>query len=174
MATEQMAAQSQSSGMPQLDFSTFPNQIFWLVVALVVIYLVLSRIALPRISSILAERQNTISGDVAAAEDYKAKAREAEAAYEKALADARSQAQKIVAEMQAELKKQIDAATAKADADITARAAASEAKIAEIRSNALVTVEAVAKDTAAEIVAALGGKADAAALADAVATRVKG
>ncbi|WP_374272136.1 F0F1 ATP synthase subunit B' [Paenirhodobacter enshiensis] len=174
MATEQMAAQSQSSGMPQLDFSTFPNQIFWLVVALVVIYLVLSRIALPRISSILAERQNTISGDVAAAEDYKAKAREAEAAYEKALADARSQAQKIVAEMQAELKKQIDAATAKADADITARAAASETKIAEIRSNALVTVEAVAKDTAAEIVAALGGKADAAALADAVATRVKG
>ena len=174
MATEQMAAQSQSSGMPQLDFSTFPNQIFWLVVALVVIYLVLSRIALPRISSILAERQNTISGDVAAAEDYKAKAREAEAAYEKALADARSQAQKIVAEMQAELKKQIDAATAKADADITARAAASETKIAEIRSNALVTVEAVAKDTAAEIVAALGGKADAAALADAVASRVKG
>lgn len=174
MATEQMAAQSQSSGMPQLDFSTFPNQIFWLVVALVVIYLVLSRIALPRISSILAERQNTISGDVAAAEDYKAKAREAEAAYEKALADARSQAQKIVAEMQAELKKQIDAATANADADITARAAASETKIAEIRSNALVTVEAVAKDTAAEIVAALGGKADAAALADAVATRVKG
>ena len=42
--------------MPQLDFSTFPNQIFWLVVTLVVIYLVLSRVALPRIGGILAER----------------------------------------------------------------------------------------------------------------------
>ena len=37
------------AGMPQLDFSTFPNQIFWLVVTLLVIYFVLSRVALPRL-----------------------------------------------------------------------------------------------------------------------------
>lgn len=178
MATEQIAAEvakeEHSAGMPQLDFSTFPNQIFWLAVALIVIYLVLSRIALPRISSILAERQNTIAGDIAAAEDYRMKAREAEAAYDKALSEARTQAQKIVADMKADMQKQIDAATAKADAEIAERGAASEAKIAEIKAGALVTVEAVAKDAAAEIVAALGGTADANALASAVAARVKG
>ena len=43
-------------GMPQLDFATFPNQIFWLIVTLVVIYFVLSRIALPRIGAVLAGR----------------------------------------------------------------------------------------------------------------------
>ena len=43
-------------GMPQLFFDTYPNQIFWLVVTLVVIWWVLTRIALPRIGAVLAER----------------------------------------------------------------------------------------------------------------------
>ncbi|MGD9916957.1 MAG: F0F1 ATP synthase subunit B' [Paenirhodobacter sp.] len=165
---------AESAGMPQLDFSTFPNQIFWLVVTLVVIYWLLSRIALPRISSVLADRQGAIAGDVAAAEDYKLKAKDAEAAYEKALADARAQAQKIVAEARAEIQKELDAATAKADAEIAVRASESEAKIGEIRAGALEAVQAVAKDTAAEIVAALGGKADAGSLEAAVGARLKG
>ena len=186
MATEQEAAElahgaaeaaghaAESAGMPQLDFSTFPNQIFWLVVTLVVIYWVLSRIALPRIAGVLADRQGTIAGDIAAAEDYKLKAKDAEAAYEKALADARAQAQKIVAETRAEIQKELDAATVKADAEISARAAESEARIGEIRAGALAAVETVAKDTAAEIVSVLGGKADADALASAIGSRLKG
>ena len=56
-------------GVPQLCFDWFPNQIFWLVVTLVVIYLILSRVALPRIASVLAERQGTITNDIAAAEE---------------------------------------------------------------------------------------------------------
>ena len=85
-------------GMPQLDFATYPNQIFWLVVALIAIYLILSRVALPRIGGILADRQGAITNDIAAAEDLKQKAVEAEAAYGKALTDGRSEASRIVAE----------------------------------------------------------------------------
>ncbi|RWR07971.1 F0F1 ATP synthase subunit B' [Paenirhodobacter populi] len=170
----EVAKESVPAGMPQLDFSSFPNQIFWLLVALVVTYLVLSRLALPRISAILAERQGSIAGDIAAAEEYKLKAKEAEAAYEKALAEARSQAQKIVGEARAEIKKDLDAAIATADEKIAARAAESEARIGEIRAGALASVRSVAQDAAAEIVAALGGKADADAVAAAVAARVKG
>ncbi|MCL7463605.1 F0F1 ATP synthase subunit B' [Phaeovulum sp. NW3] len=165
---------AESAGMPQLDFATFPNQIFWLLVTLVVIYWVLSRIALPRIGAVLADRQGTIAGDLSAAEDFKLKAKDAEAAYEKALADARAQAQKIVAEARAEIQKDLDAATAHADAEIAARAAESEARIGTIRAGALEAVEAVARDAAAEIVAALGGKADEKALAAAVDARLKG
>ena len=75
--------------MPQLDFSTFSNQIFWLVITLVVIYFILSRIALPRIGGALADRAGTITHDLAEAEDLKSQALAAEQAYEKALADAR-------------------------------------------------------------------------------------
>ena len=105
-------------GMPQLCFDWFPNQIFWLVITLVVIFLVLSRVALPRIAAILAERQGTITNDLAAAEDLKAKAVEAEEAYNKALADARAEAQRIAAEARAEIQADLDDAIAKADAEI--------------------------------------------------------
>jgi F-type H+-transporting ATPase subunit b len=87
--------------MPQLDFSTFPNQIFWLVVTLVAIYFILSKVALPRIASVLAERQGTLTNDLAAAEDLKRQAVEAEEAYNKALADARAESQRIAEETRA-------------------------------------------------------------------------
>jgi len=165
---------AESAGMPQLDFATFPNQIFWLLVTLVVIYFVLTRVALPRIASVLAERQGTISNDLAAAEELKLKAQDAEEAYNKALADARAEAQKIIAEAKAEIQEGLDAAVAKADAEISAKSAESEKKIAEIRAGAMESVTEVATETAQEIVATLGQKADAKALSDAVANRLKG
>lgn len=182
MATESNGAAASSCvgpdgsaiGMPQLCFDWFPNQIFWLVIALVVIFFVLTRIALPRIAAVLAERQGTITNDIATAEKLKQQAQDAEAAYEKALADARAQAQAIAAETRAEIQADLDVAIQKADSEIAARAAESEKAISEIRASALENVEAVAKEAAGDIVAALGGKADAKTIADAVTSRVKG
>ena len=125
MATETQGAES-ASGLPQLNFDTFGNQIFWLLIALVAIYLILSRVALPRISSVLAERQGTITNDLTAAEDLKAKAAEAEEAYKKALADARAEAQKIIAETKASIKDDLDKANEEADAKIAAQCFASK------------------------------------------------
>jgi len=118
MATN-TATEAAAPGLPQLDFSTFGNQIFWLVVTLVVIYLILSRVALPRIAGVLAERSGTISNDIAAAEELKAKAVAAEEAYNQALSDARAEAAKIVASTKADMKAELDAAIAKADAEIS-------------------------------------------------------
>lgn len=164
----------QAGGMPQLDFSTWPNQIFWLLVALVLIHQLLTRIALPRIGAVLAERKGTITNDLAAAEELKQKAKDAEAAYTKALADARAESAKIVAQAKADIQADLDAASARADAEIAARAAESARRIAEIRASALESVTEVAKDTAKELVAALGGKADARSVAAAVNARLKG
>jgi len=161
-------------GMPQLCGEWFGNQIFWLVVTLVVLFFVLSRIALPRIAAILAERQGNITNDLAAAEDLKVRAEEAEVVYQKALADARAEAQNIVAAAKAEIQADLDKATAKADAEISAKAAEGEKKIAVIRAGALESVTDVAKDAAKEIVAAMGGKADARSVTAAVSNRMKG
>ncbi|WP_170367912.1 F0F1 ATP synthase subunit B' [Ruegeria arenilitoris] len=183
MATEPIAAEAvgkcvdshgSAIGMPQLCFDWFPNQIFWLVITLVVIFLVLSRVALPRIAAILAERQGTITNDLAAAEDLKAKAVEAEEAYNKALADARAEAQRIAAEARAEIQADLDDAIAKADAEIAAKAAESEKAIAEIRAGALESIQQVANDTAAELVTALGGEADVKTISSAVSAQMKG
>lgn len=173
MATDTVA-QEASSGMPQLDFSTFPNQIFWLLIALVVIYLVLSRIALPRISGVLAERSGTISNDLAAAEDLKLRATKAEAAYEKALADARTESNRIAEEARVAAQADLDAALAEADKTIAAQTAAAEANIADIRASATENVAIVAKDVAQALVAAMGTTADQAAIDAAVTDRMKG
>jgi len=165
---------AESAGMPQLDFASFPNQIFWLLVALVAIYFILTKIALPRIASVLAERQGTITNDIAAAEELKLKAEEAEAAYNQALADARAEAGRIVAEAKAEIQAELDVAISKADAEIGAKAAEAEKAISEIKANALESVSAVAKDTTADIVAAMGGKADAKTVNAAIAAQMKG
>jgi len=172
---EEMASvAAESAGMPQLDFATFPNQIFWLIVTLVVLYLILSRVALPRIAGILGERQSTITNDLAAAEDLKAKAAQADEDYNKALADARAEAQRIAGEERAKIQAKLDEAIAQADAEIAERAAESEKAIAEIRASAVDSVREVATSTAEELVSVLGGKADAAAIKAAVEDRMKG
>lgn len=181
MASETHAAEAahgaaeHAQGMPQLDFSTFGNQIFWLLVTLVVLYFIFSRIALPRIAGVLADRQAAITGDLDQAQQFRDKAVEAEAAYNQALADARSEAQRIIAEAKAEIQAELDEATAHADAEISAKAAESEKRIDEIRASAMESVRDVARDTAAEVVRAVApGLEDAKALDKAVASRMKG
>ena len=159
-------------GMPQLCVDWYANQVFWLVVALVAIYLILTRVALPRVGAVLAERSGTMSNDIAAAEDLKRQAAAANDAYEKALADARAESQRISGEARAAIKADLDAAIAEADARIAARAAESEAQIASIRAGAMDSVSEVARDVAAEIVTALGGTADGDVVDAAVARRM--
>lgn len=165
---------AESAGLPQLDVATFANQIFWLLVTLVVLYLVLSRVALPRIAAVLSDRQGALTGDLMAAEEFKLKAREAEAAYDKALAQARAEAQQIVARNRAEIQAELDRAIAKADAEIAARTAESEARIREIRASADESARDVALDVTGSLVEAFGGSADPSTVENAVASRMKG
>ncbi len=161
-------------GMPQLDLSTFSNQIFWLVVTLFVLYYIMSRVALPRIAAVLADRRGTITSDISAAEEYKLKAQAAEEAYNKARADARAEANRIIEAARAEMQAQLDAEMAKADAEIAARTAESERRIREIRDQSVAMVSEVSRDTAREILSSFGVKADAKSVASAVETRLKG
>ncbi len=173
MATTPAEA-AEKAGMPQLDFSTFPNQIFWLVVTLVVTFLLLKLVVLPRVGGILAERKGTIASDLAAAEEARQRVVAAEKSYQDALVQARSEAAKIIAAAKADIQTDLNAAIAKADEQIAAKAADSEKRISAIKAGAMDAVSDVAKATAGELVAALGGSADAKAIATAVAARLKG
>lgn len=172
--TTEHAAEGASAGMPQLDFSTFPNQIFWLLVTLIILYVVLSRVALPRIGGTLSLRKATITADLRAAEEFKQKAVDAERAYNDALARARVEAAKIVAEAKADIQKDLAKATAKADVEIAVKAGEAARALDDIRAGAADAIAAVAKDTAKELVAAFGGSADARAITAAVTARLKG
>jgi F-type H+-transporting ATPase subunit b len=173
LATGELAHE-ESGGMPQLDPSTFDNQIFWLLVSLAAIFLILTRVALPRISATLALRRGTMSSDLAAAESLRAQAREAQAAYDKALADARAEAGRIGAETRATIQAQLDAELAQADARIEAKSAEAALALRQIEAEAARTVETVARDAARAILEALGGQPDEAAVDAAVARQLRG
>lgn len=173
-AVTEVAHEAAKAGMPQLDPSHFSNQIFWLVVTLLVIFFVLKLVALPRIGGTLATRRGTIANDLAAAEELKQKAVAADKAYNDALVSARAEAQKIVATAKEEIAVDLNAAIAKADAEIAVKTAQSAKRIDEIRAGAQEAIAEVAKDTAKELVAALGGAADARSITAAVTARLKG
>jgi F-type H+-transporting ATPase subunit b len=164
------------AGMPQLDFGIYPNLIFWLVVSIVALYFILDRVALPRIGTVLAERNDAIANDIEQAALLKRRADEAEAAYNAALAQARDEAHRIAAETKAGIDKELQSLLAKADAEIAVKAAESEKRIGEIRDSAARSVEEVARETAAALVEALlpGVGAEQSAIDAAVASRLKG
>ena len=173
-ASSALAAGDGKGGMPQLDFTTYGSQIFWLVVSLVVLFFILKSIALPQIAGGIEERADAIEDDLDRAAEFRKKAEEAEAAYEKALADARAKAQEIAQATRDDIQKDVDAAIAKADAEIAARAAEGEKRIGEIRESAMSAVEEVAGETAQALVAAVApGSADSAAIKSAVDAALK-
>ncbi len=174
--SEELAKASEHAvGMPQLDDATFLSQSIWFVIALVLLYFMLSRIAMPRIAGVLADRHEAIANDLEAAADLKRKAEDAEDAYNKALTEARTEAQRIAAETKAEIQKELDAAIAKADAEIAAKAAESEARITEIRQGAVASIEEVANEAALAIIQQVApGAGDAKAVKSAVSAAMKG
>lgn len=163
------------AGMPQLDPGIFPNLIFWLIIAIVALYFILTRVALPRIGTVIAERNDAIANDIEQAAALKRRAEEAEAAYTKALAEARDEAHRIAAEAKAGIDKELAGLTAKAEGEIGQKTAESEKRISEIRDNAAKSVEEVSRDTARELVRALlPNAADDGAVDAAIANRLKG
>ncbi len=162
-------------GMPQLDPAFAGNLIFWFCITMVVLFWILNKIALPRISGIIEDRHTAIANDLDQAAALKQQAVEAEEAYNQALADARAESQRISAETKAGIQADLDVAIAKADAEIAAKTAESAGRIDEIRASAMKSVKEVAGDAVGDIVSAVAPvKADAKTLKAAITSRMKG
>ena len=79
--------------MPQLDFSMWPPQLIWLAITFGVLYILISKFALPKIGGTIEQRQNRIANDLDEAQRLKDDTEKAIAAYEAALAEARAKAE---------------------------------------------------------------------------------
>src|SRR5271156_5921589 len=121
---------------PPFQAQHFPSQLMWLAISFVLLYVLMSRVALPRIGSIFAERSRLIGDDLKAAERLKEQSDAAHAAYDKALADARTRAQSIAAETRARQASAADATQKRLEAQLHERLAAAEQSIAATRSAA--------------------------------------
>jgi F-type H+-transporting ATPase subunit b len=159
---------------PPFDSSTFASQIVWFVIAFVILYVVMSRAAIPQIGGILDKRKARIDGDLREAERLKGETDKAIAAYEAALAAARQNAQAIAQETRNSIQADLDGKRKVVEDDLSKKVAEAEARIQVDKTAALGRVSEIAADTAAALVAQLTGEANAADVQAAVNEAVKG
>ena len=137
--------------MPQLDFTTFLPQLFWLFISLSILYLMLSRIALPRISDVIEERKDTITDDL---DEAKALSLEAEGVVEDLrakLEEAKVQSQKnLMTERQKNLE-EISLKRNEFEEKVSRDIESSEADISKSKESALMDISLVAEDLAEEM-----------------------
>lgn len=149
---------SAGSNFPPFDSSTFAPQLVWLAISFGLLYLIMSRFALPRVASVLAERRERIHRDLAEAERLKAETDAALNSYEKSLADARSKAQGLAKGMRDKVASDMDRERRRVDEANAAKLAETEARIADTKAKALANVDALAAETASAIVERLIGQ----------------
>ncbi len=159
-STQTQAPAGQTS-FPPFETQNFPSQIFWLVLTFALLFVLMWRVALPRIGSILAERSKRIADDLTAAQSFKEKSEAANAAYEKSLTDARARAQSIASATHARQAAEAEATNKRLEAELHERLAAAERSIAATRTAAMGNVGTIASDTASALVERLIGKAPA-------------
>ncbi len=142
---------------PPFNSETFASQLIWFAIAFVLLYVLMSRVALPRIGNIVTARADRIADDLAAAQKLKDESDAASAAYEKTLADARGNAHAIAGEMRDKLMAEADARRKTLEAELNERLQQAEKTIAQTKTAAMANVRAIATDAAAAIVERLIG-----------------
>jgi F-type H+-transporting ATPase subunit b len=160
--------------MPQFDPSGFAPQVFWLAVTFITLYMLMAKVALPKIGAVLDERQRKIDDNLDKAAQLKAEAEAAVVAYEKALAESRAHANAVIKEASERLAKEAEERNKQLSEKLAEQIKAGEAKIAAAKQAALANVREVALEVAGATVARLvGTNADQGQLEAAVATALK-
>src|SRR6185312_10941342 len=145
--------------MPQLNPLDWGPQLIWLLITFGILYVLMLKVALPRIGAVIEARADRIAKDLAEADRLRRQTEEAIAAYEQALAEAKQKAHAIVDDGRAKLKDETAKERAKLEADLARRSAEAEARINAAKTSAMKDVNAVAADVATDIVRRLIGAA---------------
>ncbi|MFC4175378.1 F0F1 ATP synthase subunit B' [Microvirga sp. GCM10011540] len=160
-------------GFPPFATETFAGQIIWLAITFVVLYTLLSKLVLPRLTGIIENRREIIAKDLDDAAAMKTRAEEAGVAYEKALAEARGRAQALAQETRGKLAAESDAKRKALEADLGSRLAEAEGTITAKKNEAMSHVRGIAAETASAIVERITGQAPAPQAVEAALDRTK-
>src|SRR5438093_624429 len=165
-SVEHIPGSERGKGFPPFDAHTFASQLFWLALTFIALYLLMSRVALPRIGSILETRRQRVDSDLAEAQRLKDQSDAAIAAHEKALAEARGRAQALANDTREKAAAATEARRKEVDAKLNARIAEAEALFATYKRK-----QQEAEHEAEAIIA--GAKAEAERLAAEAETKIE-
>ncbi len=163
MAAETTSAHTEVPGspakppFPPFERETFPSQLFWLALCFIALYVMTARLVRPRVGGIIEERRKSIARDLAEADRSKGESEAALAAYEKALAEARTRAQTIANETRNRLQAEAESNRKALEEKLNARLAEAEGTIATTKKAAMANVRGIATEATAAIIARLTG-----------------
>jgi F-type H+-transporting ATPase subunit b len=155
---------------PPFNATTFASQLVWLAITFVFLYVMMSKVALPRVGAIIENRQKRIADDIVDAGKLKTQSDEAIAAYEKALADARARAQVIANETRERQAAEAEKTRKRLEDALNVKLAEAEKSIAATKQAAMLNVRGIAADATKAIVERLIGAVPADAAVDAAVT----
>jgi F-type H+-transporting ATPase subunit b len=144
---------------PPFETHTFGGQLLWLAITFGALYFLMSRVVLPKLTGVIEARRTTIARDLDEAARMRDEAQAAGAAYEKALAEAKTRAQALAQETRDKLAAETDVKRKSLEADLGAKLAAAEATISARKAEAMGNVRAIAAEAATAIVERLTGRA---------------
>jgi len=157
-ASTEHPAQGGHGGFPPFQSQTFASQLVWLVIAFVLLYVLMAKLALPRVGAIIESRQKRIEDDLADASRLKGESDAAVAAYEKALADARNRAQVIATETREKQAAEAEARRKTLESELNTKLVEAEKTIAATKQAAMGNVRGIAEDATRAIVERLIGE----------------
>lgn len=175
MATTEQAGTEVPGGpheaaFPPFDPATFSSTLVWLALTFGALYLIMSRLALPRVHDILKNRADKIRGDLGAAFKMREEANQASAAYDTTLAEAKARSQALAQETRNRVKAEQETKRHDLEAELNAKLQTAEAQIADMKAAAMANVGQIANEAAGAIVQHFTGKpADPTAVATAIA-----
>ncbi len=144
-------------GMPQLNIHDFPPQLVWLAILFILLYVLMARVALPRVGEALQLRADRIKDDLDRAASLKEETERIVAAYEKARTEARNKAAAVGRETAAALAQKSSERQAQVATALAAKIKSAEDNIAAARSKAMGEIRTVAADIATDAARRLVG-----------------
>ena len=140
------------AGMPQLNPEFWAAQIFWLILIFTSLYLIISKIFLPKITYSIENRKSKIVNDLNEANKLKENAEEKLKEYNKIIQDSKNEAKKIAANSKKKLDRDIENKKQKFNDEIEKELIAAEKEIKNLKKSSLLNISQIAAETSAEIV----------------------
>lgn len=156
VAAEEHHAEA-SGGLPQFDPTSWPSQIFWLALTFTVLYVIFSRIILPRMGGVIGARQAKIEGDMKEAEALSAQAELVKEQFEQGLKKAALEASETVRSADEASKAKLSSAIADFRSRYEAEISKTESRLEASSKVALESMNTIAAEIAAQAAEKIAG-----------------
>ena len=148
---------AENSGMPQLNPEFWISQIFWLTITFGILYVVLSKLLLPKISDNLEMRKSKILENIEAAEKQREESEKKLKEYDKILNSSKIEAKNYFNQAREKILKDINLKKEKLDKEISEEVKNAEAEIKNLMKKAPEKINKIAIETSAELINQLIG-----------------